>query len=119
MKLQRPILVGGLSLSFALWLFDSLQDSFVFFSEFSLLGLVAVGGSLWLFKQRNTSPDVLLEELPSDRAAVEKAILKASAVVSQLAGASEDDIETKNFAFLLQNQISKLEKEIDWWKMCR
>ncbi|RUT01300.1 hypothetical protein DSM106972_068510 [Dulcicalothrix desertica PCC 7102] len=113
MKLQRPILVGGLSLSFALWLFDSLQDSFVFLSEFSLLGLVAVGGSLWLFKQRSTSPNVLLEELPSDRAAVEKAILKASAVVSQLAGACEDDVETKNFAFLLQNQISKLEKEID------
>jgi hypothetical protein len=112
-KLQRPILVGGLGLSFALWLFDSLQDSFVQLSEFSLLGLVAVGGSLWLFKQRGVSNELLQCELPNDRATVEKAILKASAVISQLAGADESDVETKNFAILLQKQISKLENEID------
>jgi uncharacterized protein len=112
-KLQRPILVGGLGLSFALWLFDNLQDSFTFLGEFGLLGLAAVGGSLLLFKQRSTSHEMLQEELPSDRETVEKAILKASAVISQLAGASEDDVETKNFATLLQNQISKLNSEID------
>lgn len=112
MKLQRPILVGGLGLSFALWLFDTLQDSFVQIGEFSLLGLVAVGGSLWLFKPRSSN-QVLQKELPCDRATVEKAISKAEVVVKQLTGACEDDVETKNFAFLLQNQISKLQNEID------
>ncbi|BAZ16296.1 hypothetical protein NIES4071_81720 [Calothrix sp. NIES-4071] len=112
MKLQRPILVGGLGLSFALWLFDTLQDSFVQIGEFSLLGLVAVGGSLWLFKPRSSKP-VLQEELPRDRATVEKAISDAEVVINQLAGACDQDVETKNFAFLLQNQISKLQNEID------
>ncbi|MBF2065688.1 MAG: DUF697 domain-containing protein [Calothrix sp. C42_A2020_038] len=114
MKLQRPILVGGLGLSFALWLLDTLQDSFVQVGEVSLLSLIAVGGSLWLFKQNRSNHNIMLqEELPSDRATVENAISKAEAVVNQLASVAKDDTETKNFACLLQNQISELQAEID------
>jgi uncharacterized protein len=100
-------------MSFALWLFDTLQDSFVQVGEVSLLSLVAVGGSLWLLKQNRSSNIVLPEELPSDRATVENAISKAEVVVNQLASAAEDNLDTKNFACILQNQVSQLHSQID------
>lgn len=51
MKLQRPILVGGLGLSFSLWMLDSWHDSIVQVGEFGLLSALAVGGGLWLLKK--------------------------------------------------------------------
>lgn len=110
MKLQRPILVGGLGLSFALWLFDTLQDSFVQIGEVSLFSLVAVGGGLFLLKQnRNKNTPEVQEELPQNRSTVENAIVKAEVVVNQLAN------ESQNYPCLtnLREQITQLQTEID------
>ncbi|MEA5516530.1 hypothetical protein [Nodularia sp. UHCC 0506] len=46
-KLQRPILVGGLGLSFSLWILQSWHDSIVQLSEFGLFSALAVGGGLF------------------------------------------------------------------------
>ncbi|MEA5571875.1 DUF697 domain-containing protein [Calothrix sp. UHCC 0171] len=109
MKLQRPILVGGLGLSFALWLFDTLQDTFTQVTEVSLLSLVAVGGGLLLFKQNRTSITKFEEELPCDRATVVSAIAKTEVLVNQLAN------EAANHQHLssLQEKVSQLQVEID------
>ena len=50
-KLQRPILVGGLGLSFCLWMLQTWHHSIVQVGEFSLLSALAVGGGLWLIRQ--------------------------------------------------------------------
>ncbi|PAX52998.1 YcjF family protein [Brunnivagina elsteri] len=109
MKLQRPILVGGLGLSFVLWVFDTLQDTFTQVTEISLLSLVAVGGSLLLFKQNRNSVIKALEELPRDRTTVENAIEKAEVVVNQLANEAENHQHLTS----LQEQVSQLQSEID------
>jgi uncharacterized protein len=108
-KLQRPILVGGLGLSFALWLFDTLQDTFTQVTEVSLLSLVAVGGGLLLFKQNRSSVTKSLEELPRDRATVVSAIEKAELVVNQLANEAEKHRDLDS----LQTQVSQLQAQID------
>lgn len=109
-KLQRPILVGGLGLSFSLWMLDSWHDSIVQVSEFSLLTVLAVGGGLWLFQQKRSKasleqPDSMLVE----RADVESAIAKAEAVINQLAQEAENHPAIGN----LREQVNQLLLEID------
>lgn len=107
MKLQRPILVGGLGLSFALWMFDTWQEAFSQVGEVSLLSLLAVGGGLLLFKQRNPKVVELLE-LPHDRNTVENAILQTEVAVNQLA----NEVKTLDVTSLTE-QISQLQAQID------
>lgn len=46
-KLQRPILVGGIGLSFLLWLGNSMASSAAEFGETTLLGTMALGAGIW------------------------------------------------------------------------
>ncbi|MBE8970194.1 DUF697 domain-containing protein [Nostocales cyanobacterium LEGE 12452] len=109
-KLQRPILVGGLGLSFSLWMLDSWHDSIVQVGEFGLLSALAVGGGLWLFQQ-NRSKDSLeqLDGMVVDRATVESAIAKTETVINQLAQEAENHpaLET------LREQVAQLLLELD------
>jgi uncharacterized protein len=109
-KLQRPILVGGLGLSFSLWMLDSWHDSLVQVGEFGLLSALAVGGGLWLFQQNR--PKNSLEQLDSmlvDRNTVESAISIAEAVINQLAQEAESHSALKT----LREQVAQLLLELD------
>jgi uncharacterized protein len=109
-KLQRPILVGGLGLSFSLWMLDSWHDSIVQVGEFGLLSALAVGGGLWLFQQNR--PKNSLEQLDSmlvDRNTVESAISIAEAVINQLAQEAENHTALKT----LREQVTQLLLELD------
>ena len=109
-KLQRPILVGGLGLSFSLWMLQSWQHSIMQVGEFSLLSALAVGGGLWLF-QKNRPKDSLeqLDGMVVDRATVESAIAKTKTVINQLAQEAENHkaLET------LREQVAQLLLELD------
>ncbi len=113
-KLQRPILVGGLGLSFSLWMLDSWHDSIVQVGEFGLLSALAVGGGLWLFQQ-NRPKDSLkqLDGMVVNRATVESAIAKTETVINQLAQEAENHpaLET------LREQVAQLLLELDRQKI--
>ncbi|MBN3874845.1 YcjF family protein [Nostoc sp. JL33] len=109
-KLQRPILVGGLGLSFSLWMLQSWHHSIMQVGEFSLLSALAVGGGLWLFRQNR--PKDSLEQLDGmlvNRATVEGAIAKAETVINQLAQEAENHraLET------LRERVGQLLLELD------
>ncbi len=109
-KLQRPILVGGLGLSFSLWMLDSWHDSIVQVGEFGLLSALAVGGGLWLFQQNR--PKNSLEQLDGmvvDRATVESAIAKTETVINQLAQEAENHTALET----LREQVAQLLLELD------
>jgi len=113
-KLQRPILVGGLGLSFSLWMLDSWHDSIVQVSEFGLLSALAVGGGLWLFQQNR--PKDSLEQLNGmlvDRATVESAIAKTETVINQLAQQAENHPALQT----LREQVAQLLLELDRQKI--
>ncbi|MEH1950479.1 MAG: DUF697 domain-containing protein [Nostoc sp.] len=113
-KLQRPILVGGLGLSFSLWMLDSWHDSIVQVGEFGLLSALAVGGGLWLFQQNR--PKDSLEQLDGmlvDRATVESAIAKTETVINQLAQEAENHSALET----LREQIAQLLLELDRQKI--
>ncbi|MCF2147738.1 DUF697 domain-containing protein [Desmonostoc muscorum LEGE 12446] len=109
-KLQRPILVGGLGLSFSLWMLQSWHDSIVQVGEFGLFSALAVGGGLWLFQQNR--PKDGLEQLDSmlvDRATVERAISIAEVVINQLAQEAENHLALET----LREQLAQLSLELD------
>ncbi|MEH1942997.1 MAG: DUF697 domain-containing protein [Nostoc sp.] len=109
-KLQRPILVGGLGLSFSLWMLDSWHDSIVQVGEFGLLSALAVGGGLWLFQHNR--PKHSLEQLDGmvvDRTTVESAIAKTETVINQLAQEAENHTALET----LREQVAQLLLELD------
>jgi uncharacterized protein len=82
-KLQRPLLVGGLGLSFSLWLLDSWQDTIAQLGEYSLFSLLAIGGGMWLLKQNRPKNGNLQQDvIPPNRETVEKSIAKAEAAIT-------------------------------------
>ena len=109
-KLQRPILVGGLGLSFSLWMLQSWHDSIVQVGEFGLLSALAVGGGLWLF-QKNRPKDSLeqLDGMVMDRATVESASAKTETVINQLAQEAENHTALET----LREQVAQLLLELD------
>ncbi|MGK7926301.1 MAG: YcjF family protein [Spirulina sp.] len=50
LQLRKPILVGGMALSFGLWLWWNIRDTAMEIGELSLVGTIAIGGSFWWLK---------------------------------------------------------------------
>lgn len=109
-KLRRPILVGGLGLSFSIWILQSWHDSIVQLSEIGLFSALAVGGGLWLF-QKNRSKDSVeqLDGMVEDRAIVENAIAQTETVIHQLA----QEAENHPALATLREQLAQLSLELD------
>lgn len=105
-NLRRPILVGGVGLSFALWLLPSWHDSISQLSEFSVMGAIALIIGLWLFQQYQFKNTSLQLDAPLDREQVEKAITSAEIVVSKLETESDR-------ASLLREKVTQLHTQID------
>jgi len=113
-KLQRPILVGGLVLSFTLWTLQSLHHSVMQLGEISLLSLSIVGGGLWLLKQNRTKDiSEQVNWMHIDRSTAEDAIAKVEVVVNQLAQEVENHNEMLQAISPLREQIAHLTAELD------
>ncbi|MEM7713984.1 MAG: DUF697 domain-containing protein [Cyanobacteria bacterium P01_A01_bin.68] len=113
-KLKRPILVGGVGLSFSLWMLESWHDKVMQFGEFSLLSLLAVGGGLWLIKQNLPKrTEEQLDEMAIDRATVENTIAQSEIAINKLVEEAGDCEEALEKAALLQSQIPQLKSELD------
>ncbi|MGD2180461.1 YcjF family protein [Lusitaniella coriacea] len=84
-KLRKPILVGGMGLSFGLWVWWNLQDSLMEAGEFGMFGAIALGGGLWLLR-RNSSGTTLSQEMAVsvNREMVETAIAQTQSAIAHL-----------------------------------
>lgn len=109
-KLQRPILVGGVGLSFSLWLLQSFHHSVGQLGEFGVLGAIALGAGLWLFQQQ-TSNNIELSSggSPLDRATVEKAIAQTENLINQL----ETETSNPDASNPFRQQVAQLTTELD------
>ena len=106
-KLQRPLLVGGLTLALALWFLETLSHTF---GELGLYALVAgaIGGGVW-WLQKN-SPVVTQPEAPQrvDSALVRRALAETEALITQLVTEAE---ESEGGAIVLQPRVSQLQAQ--------
>lgn len=108
MKLQRPILVGGLGLSFSLWMLDSWHDSIVHVGELGILTALAVGGGLWLLRKNQPPLGEQLNDILVDSRAVVTAIAQTNVIINQIAQESADH---PSLATLREN-LAKLPLEL-------
>ena len=106
--LRRPILVGGVGLSLALWLwhFDSSVGQL---SELGIFSAIALGGCLWLFQQNKLKKAQLVDNSPPNQEKVVKAIAKANNVINQL----QTEAENHPALPLLQEQFTKINNELE------
>ncbi|NEO65031.1 MAG: hypothetical protein F6J98_33410, partial [Moorea sp. SIO4G2] len=85
LKLQRPILVGGIVLSFGLWLAQSAYDSVMELGEYTFWGAIAFGTGFWFLQQRRSqNQESLPPSTPVDLAAVENTIAFTETIITQL-----------------------------------
>lgn len=89
-NLRRPILIGGIGLSFSLWLLESLHHSVVQVGEWTVLGVIGAGAAAWWLQQGTPKikPAPTLALL--DRQTVEKALAEAETMIGHL------EAETQN-----------------------
>ncbi|WP_199316296.1 DUF697 domain-containing protein [Chroococcidiopsis sp [FACHB-1243]] len=102
--LQRPILIGGVGLAFALWFLQGWRESLAHLGEFSLMGAIAIILCLWLFGKYR--PKQRVQELPINRETVEKAIAQVQVVADRLEIENHPTPE-------LREKIAQLEAQID------
>jgi uncharacterized protein (DUF697 family)/GTP-binding protein EngB required for normal cell division len=108
-KLQRPILVGGLGLSFFLWILDSWHDSIVPAGEFALLTALTVGGGLWLWRKNQPPLSQPLNDTIIDRVVVEQAIAQTQVIINQLAQEAANHPQLA----ILREKLAKLPLELN------
>ena len=108
-KLRRPILVGGVGLSFSLWLWQSVHHSVLQLGEFGVLGAVALGAGFWLFQQKRSNTINFSSESPLDRETVVKAIAQTESLINQL----ETEADNQETITQLRQRIAQLSTELD------
>src|SRR4028118_1725851 len=104
-KLRRPILVGGVALSFALWVLQSVHHSLMESSEFLVLGAIALGTGFWWFQQLKFN-DAKVSRLsePLERETVEVAIAQAESAIAQL----ETETENQEAHSTLRQRVAEV-----------
>ncbi|MGL5806888.1 MAG: slr1306 family protein [Xenococcaceae cyanobacterium] len=83
-KLRKPILVAGVGLSLALWVWDSVGHSLGHVNEFSILGTVALGAGVWWLQSRVRSGKSIAGLMSIERQTAEVAIAQAQNIINNL-----------------------------------
>jgi len=108
-KLQRPILVGGIGLSLLLWLLDSVQNSVAEFGGTTMLGIMAASLGVWLLKRPKSLPLEKPTIIPSPTKEVaEKAIATLTTTIDKLVL----EVEGINKSEKIGNDISELRQKV-------
>ena len=107
--LQRPILVGGLGLTFSVWLLDQFFPVVPDFAGTALWMAIALGSGFWVFQKRSRKVDLKPLAVSVDRPKVEKALAAIEARINQLA----QEISAKSEPVLnLREQLAQITTEL-------
>ncbi|MEB3341966.1 DUF697 domain-containing protein [Okeania sp.] len=108
-KLQRPILVGGIGLSLLLWLLDSVQNSVAEFGGTTMLGIMAASLGVWLLKRPKSLLPQKTTIIPSPTKEVaEQAIASLNTTIDKLIL----EVEGINKSEKISNDINQLCQQV-------
>lgn len=108
--LQRPILVGGLGLTFSVWLLDQFFPVVPDFAGTALWLAIALGSGFWVFQKRSKKVELKSLAFSVDHSKVEKALAAVEARINRLA--QETSIESEPVLNLRQ-QLAQLTAELN------
>lgn len=109
LNLRRPILIGGIGLSAALWVLESLQHSGSEMGETALIGLVAAGAGYWWWQRQSPKLELELPQPLASREAAQKAIASCEAAINLLASEAPKSPAPAR----LKAQLDRLTAELD------
>ncbi len=86
MRLQRPLVVGGIGLTLGLWGLDSAYHSLAGVGNVLTLGTLAAGGGYWWYSRQGSKPKAAaVVPQAIDRTILDRAIDRVKLVIGQLA----------------------------------
>ena len=109
LNLRRPVLIGGIGLSAALWLLESLQHSASEMGETALIGLVAAGAGYWWWQRQSPKLECPLPDVLASREAALKAIATSEVAINLLASETQNSTDPAH----LKAQLDRLTAELD------
>lgn len=83
-NLRKPILIGGVGLSFLLWLWQSVDDTVGQMGEYAVWSAIALGAVFLLRAKKAKDTKVEFDVSLVERSTVEKAIAQAEKVIDKL-----------------------------------
>jgi uncharacterized protein len=113
-NLRRPILIGGLGLTFSAWLLDSVHPAFSHVGGAAVWGAIALGSGIWWLQRQpgNKLDEQKLSLLSVDRPQVEKALSEVETRIDQLAPELEQADAALSVTKLRQ-QVAQLKADLD------
>jgi hypothetical protein len=114
-EIRKPILVAGVGLAFALWLWDSLHHSLIEIGEWTTLVTIALGGGFWWYKQLQSRQQVLERVLqPVTPEEIEQVLAAANQIVTEIETEvpQQDILALKQTIIQLPNQLKRQELQI-------
>ncbi len=90
-RLQRPLLIGGIGLTLGLWGLDSVAHSLAGVGDLLTLGTIAAGGGYWWYTQRGNGVQAPAAKVDLDRATLDRLLNQVELVIGQLTIESPDN----------------------------
>ncbi|GBF81328.1 slr1306 family protein [Aphanothece sacrum] len=81
-KVNKPILVAGIGISFLLWIGESLQEKFLQLGEWGLLGAMTLGTGFWWWQRQTKALPTVLSVSPLTLEMVKDAIAQTQKVIN-------------------------------------
>jgi uncharacterized protein len=108
MRLQRPLLIGGIGLTAGLWGLDSISHSLSGMGDLLTLGAIAAGGSYWWYSRRASQGQVPLAKVDINRETLDRILRQVELVISQLAIESPNATQIET----LRQQLTKVKTNL-------
>jgi uncharacterized protein (DUF697 family) len=109
--LKKPILVAGISLSFLLWLWQSIQSHGSEIGGYTLWGLVVISSCFWLWlpkNNKNNAPTIVATPITTTK------LMEVTAEINKLIDRWETEKKNlKSSQLLSENQLLVIAKEKD------
>lgn len=83
-RLQQPLLIGGIGLTLGLWGLDTISHSLSGVGDLLTLGAIA-GGGYWWYNRRTSSEKVPLAKVDINRETLDRLLNQVELVITQLA----------------------------------
>ncbi|ERT06447.1 hypothetical protein M595_3582 [Lyngbya aestuarii BL J] len=115
-KLQRPILVGGIGLSFLLWLVNSMAHSAAELGETALVGTMAIGAGLWWLQRQFPQTTPALTPKIVDRQSVDQALAQTGTMIEKLTTIAQQSRSPQDFTANIaqfQQQLTELSSQLE------
>jgi uncharacterized protein len=111
MRLQRPVLVGGIALSVGLLGLDTLHHVIGDLGDWVTVGAIAAGSGYWWYsKQKGSRNRLESADLPLSREKLDRSINQVKLILDRLIAENNDPTQISQFQERLQQAIVNLER---------